>query len=114
MTASQRARSFSVWSRPLNSCTVDIVFGVNYTDTFYLAPYIYMLPDDTFLLQGPHESSPRVFMTHAPITGFEIETNRHVVDIRDLVRYPAIILEFQFQVFAKDVLRSANKLACVN
>lgn len=80
--------------------------GSNFSDICEVAPWLDYIPqlDFPFL-----ESSPRVFKTHAGVEKFSITKQKHIVVLRDPLKFPSSWLNFTVDNYPSDIVTSAGK-----
>lgn len=79
--------------------------GSTFEDIGQVSPWLDYIPQMTFKYL---ESTPRSFKTHAPASSFNVDEQKHVVIIRDPLKFAASWLNFTFQNYLFDIVHSAS------
>ncbi|CDF38057.1 Glycolipid sulfotransferase [Chondrus crispus] len=74
-------------------------FGTKFADICEVAPWLDFMPQ---MGVPPVLSSPRVFKTHATANNFDIRRQKHVVVLRDPLKFPGSWLDFTFENYRLD------------
>lgn len=86
--------------------------GLDFDDLMIVAPWIEQMHR---LNTPPWESSPRIFKTHMSLSLFQPLRCKHIIIIRNPMDIPASMLNFLFNMLAKDTMISDKfREYCVN
>lgn len=79
--------------------------GDNFSDICQVAPWLDYIPQIDYAFM---EGNPRVFKTHAGVDKFDIDRQRHVVVLRDPLKFPASWLNFTMDNYPDEVVTGAD------
>lgn len=79
--------------------------GENFSDICDVAPWLDFIPQFGRQFASP---SPRVFKTHESIARFNVNKQRHIVVIRDPLKFPGSWLDFTFDNYPIDHMRMTD------